>query len=339
MMFAVMTKNVGLFKLICQCLETEDTKCSRFDDHVALARAVYRDDYGAILVDAAAGLDATLPVLARRACYADRRAPLIVVGAPDDRSCVTQWVDAGADDVVFSPVDPRELALRVHIALRRFQPAQTGDAEDRLEYGAYRLDRRTCTVSVDSESIRLTTREFAIAWLLFSRPGEYASRRQIAGAVWSSSEDIVGRTLEQHIYKLRKKLHLNGQHGIHLRTMYAHGYRVEMAEVKEAEVEAEVEDVQAAASSMRLEPPRVASAALRPEPLTRVPGSLPAIHHAVHAACAEIHPADSATARNAPTWPDPAAAAVRAARSAGTSKAMCHAWPPDILRSPYRRDS
>ncbi|MFM0315462.1 response regulator transcription factor [Paraburkholderia nemoris] len=320
MMLAVMTQDTALFNLICQCLEAEDTQCSRFDDHVALARAVYREDYGAILVDAAAGIDPMLPVLARRACYADRRAPLIVVGASDDRSSIAQLVDAGADDVVFSPIDPRELALRVHIALRRFQPAQPGDADDCLEYGAYRLDRRTCTVFVEGEPIRLTTREFAIAWLLFSRPGEYASRRHIAGAVWSSSEDIVGRTLEQHIYKLRKKLNLSGQHGIHLRTMYAHGYRVEMAEVK---------DVNPDISPVALAPGNVSPLVACAEKTERV------LHHA---ACAEIHPADSETARNAPSWPDPAAAAVRAACSAGTAKAICHIWP-EVSRSQYRRDS
>lgn len=325
-MLAVMTKNAGLFNFISQCLEAEGTKCSRFDDHVSLARAVYRDDYGAILVDAAGGIDPTLPVLARRACYADRRAPLIVVGAPDDRGSIAQLVDAGADDVVFSPIDPRELALRVHIALRRFQPAQAGDAEDCLEYGPYRLDRRTCTVSVEGESIRLTTREFAIAWLLFSRPGEYASRRQIAGAVWSSSEDIVGRTLEQHIYKLRKKLYLSGQHGIHLRTMYAHGYRVEMAEAKEIKPEI---------ASTACEQSSVSPLAPPPELPARAPAGLRTVHHT---ACAEIHPADSETARNAPSWPDPAAAAVRAACNAVKAKTLCHTWP-EVLRSPYRRDS
>lgn len=325
-MLAVMTQNAALFKLIRECLEAEGTQCSRFDDHVALARAVYRDEYGAILVDAATGLDPMLPVLARRACYADRRAPLIVVDAPDDRGSITQLVDAGADDVVFSPVDPRELTLRVHIALRRFQPAQTGDADDCLGYGAYRLDRRTCTVSVEGESIRLTTREFAIAWLLFSRPGEYASRRQIAGAVWSSSEDIVGRTLEQHIYKLRKKLYLNGLHGIHLRTLYAHGYRVERGDAK---------DVKPALAPRVAEQSNVISLAPRQDEGTRPPSSLSVVRHA---ACTEIHPADSATARNAPSWPDPAAAAVRAACGAGTAKVISLAWP-EVSRSPYRHDS
>lgn len=231
MKLAVMTRNTSLFRLICRCFEADGAVCSRFADDVALARAVYREDFTAILVDAETGVSPLRPVLARRTCYADRRAPLIVVGAVHDRASITDTLDAGADDIVLAPIDSRELVLRVHLALRRFQTVPGTPNDDDLECGAYRLDRGSCTVQIEGDSIRLTSREFAIAWLLFSRPGEYVSRRQIAGAVWSSSEDIVGRTLEQHIYKLRKKLNLNGAHGVHLRTMYAHGYRIERVDV------------------------------------------------------------------------------------------------------------
>lgn len=243
MKLAVMTRSTALFRLICQCFEADGATCSQFADDVTLARAVYREDFSAILIDAETGVNPLRPVLARRACYADRRAPLIVVGARSDRASIARTFDAGADDVVLSPIDSRELVLRVHLALRRFQPVQATDADDRLECGVYRLDRRSCVVHVAGDTVRLTSREFATAWLLFSRPGEYVSRRQIAGAVWSSSEDIVGRTLEQHIYKLRKKLELNGAHGVHLRTMYAHGYRIELAETAVAESEGEAHEL------------------------------------------------------------------------------------------------
>lgn len=230
MKLAVMTRNTSLYGLICQCFEAEGASCSRFADDVALARAVYREEFSAILVDADTGFNPLRPLLARRECYSDRRAPVVVVGALHDRESISDALDAGADDVVLSPVDTRELVLRVHLALRRFQCTPASQADDAIECGSYRLDRGTCAVQMDDKVIRLTSREFAIVWLLFSRLGEYVSRRQIAGAVWSSPEEVVGRTLEQHIYKLRKKLELNGAHGVHLRTMYAHGYRVERAD-------------------------------------------------------------------------------------------------------------
>ncbi|MEM5453684.1 response regulator transcription factor [Paraburkholderia phytofirmans] len=230
--FAVMTTSSSLFNLICQCFRDDTIECCRFLDDVALSRAIYREDYHAILVDAATGIDATRAVFARRACYGDRRAPLIVIGAFADRDSIERAFEVGADDVVLSPIDRGELEVRTYQALRRFQSPTPVQAEDWAELGPYRLDRRTGTVLIDEREIRLTVREFAIAWLLFSRAGEYVSRRQIAGAIWSSTEDIVGRTLEQHIYKLRKKLGLNGASGVQLRTMYAHGYRVELCDGK-----------------------------------------------------------------------------------------------------------
>ncbi|MFS2168526.1 DNA-binding response regulator, partial [Variovorax sp. Varisp62] len=85
-----------------------------------------------ILIDADTGLNPLRPVLARRACYADRRAPLIVVGAGHDREAIARLFDAGADDVVLSPVDAREVMLRVHLALLRVQ-LQSADSSDTLE--------------------------------------------------------------------------------------------------------------------------------------------------------------------------------------------------------------
>nr|WP_284700955.1 helix-turn-helix domain-containing protein [Robbsia betulipollinis] len=97
-----------------------------------------------------------------------------------------------------------------------------------LSLAGYRLDKRLGVVVAGDDTVQLTPREFAIAWMLFSRQGQYLSRAQIATAVWGCSEEVAGRTLEQHIYKLRKKLSLNGLHGARLSTQYAHGYRIEV---------------------------------------------------------------------------------------------------------------
>lgn len=226
---AVMTADSNLFNLISLCLSDETFQCFRFDDDVALSRATRREEYAAIVVDAATGMDATRSVFARRACYGDRRTPLIVIGSFDSRDGIEHAFSLGADDVVRSPVDRNELAVRIHLALRRVRSAaQPRSDDDAIECGPYRLDRRAGLVQVHGREIRLTTREFAVAWLLFSYAGEYVSRQTMAGAVWGCTEDIIGRTLEQHIYKLRKKLDLGGPTGVQLRTMYAHGYRIDV---------------------------------------------------------------------------------------------------------------
>jgi DNA-binding response OmpR family regulator len=316
--FAVMTNNISLFNLIHQCFSEDRIECRRFDDDVALSRAIYREEYDAILVDAATGVDPTRAVFARRACYRDRRAPLIVVGAFAERNSIERAFDVGADDVVCAPIERSELMARTYLALRRFltMPAAQSQPQsnDSATLGPYRLDRRTGTVSVAGQPVKLTVREFAIAWLLFSRNGEYVTRRQIAGTIWSSTEDIVGRTLEQHIYKLRKKLGLSGENGVQLRTMYAHGYRVEMCEPTHAK-----NDASAPAQAQPVQPlPNSEAGETSATTASIHSQAMPATEHAVapQPACAcgtttdlsranrplEVHASDSKAARNAQPW-------------------------------------
>jgi DNA-binding response OmpR family regulator len=237
---AIFTNDAAMFQLVRTSLAADGIECAQYDAEVELARALHREEFGAIVFDASTGFDATHPVLARRACYGDRRAPLVAIGDFCARDAMHTALSAGADDIVLMPVDPRELRLRVLLAVRRFgaHPDHANAClidDDALETGVYRLNRRDGGVLIDGRAVRLTAREFAIAWLLFSQQGNYVTRRAIAAAVWGSSEEIAGRTLEQHIYKLRKKLLLDGAHGIALRTMYAHGYRIEQCERAEAD--------------------------------------------------------------------------------------------------------
>jgi DNA-binding response OmpR family regulator len=289
MKLAVITHRTSLFRLICESFDADGAICSQFADDVTLARALYRDDFSAVLIDANTGVNPLRPILARRACLAEGRVPLIVIGARDDHGEIARLLDAGADDVVLAPVNTRELTLRVRCALRRVQPAAARDVDKRLACGVYVLDRRASTVSIEGELVKLTAREFAIAWLLFSHAGEYVSRRQIAGAVWRSSEEIAGRTLEQHVYKLRKKLWLCGQHGARLQTMYAYGYRIEITEVTEAsEASADAAaSIEAAFAAMNAE------SELAPRRAAR--------HGARRA---EVHVASSVNALDAQRWPN-----------------------------------
>ncbi|WP_415869406.1 winged helix-turn-helix domain-containing protein [Burkholderia ubonensis] len=79
---------------------------------------------------------------------------------------------------------------------------------------------------INSRCVKLTGKEFEIAWLLFSHKNEEVNRRQISMAVWGTSEDVVGRSIEQYVYRLRSKLNLDGEFGVRLETLYARGYKV-----------------------------------------------------------------------------------------------------------------
>ncbi len=57
-------------------------------------------------------------------------------------------------------------------------------------------------------------------------PGTFLSRQQIASAVWGTDASVVGRSIEQHIYRLRKKLRCGVETGVEIKTIYARGYQL-----------------------------------------------------------------------------------------------------------------
>lgn len=96
--------------------------------------------------------------------------------------------------------------------------------DTRLEVGVYQLDRSHDTVTVQGTEVELTAREFALAWLLFSAPDMRVSRARIALQIWGSDETSAARSIEQHVYLLRNRLGLRGEHGLVLRAVYGGGY-------------------------------------------------------------------------------------------------------------------
>lgn len=223
---ALVTSSQRLQDAVQACF-AEDHEVVRFCDDQALIRALGRVSFSAIVIDTSdsAGMQESRSVFASRNCQSKFQAPLILVGHFTDRAALDQAFAAGADDIVRLPLDADELYARTHRAIRRAQADPSSG--EMLVVASYKLNKRLGIVTVDGLAIQLTPREFAIAWMLFSRPGQYLSRGQIAVAVWGCSEEVAGRTLEQHVYKLRKKLLLSGNYGARLSTQYAHGYRIE----------------------------------------------------------------------------------------------------------------
>ena len=82
-------------------------------------------------------------------------------------------------------------------------------------------------VQLAGERVTLTEREFRLVSLFFSHPGELLSRAHLLEVVWGIKGDVSTRTVDTHISRLRRKLVLDGSHGVRLRSIYQHGYRLE----------------------------------------------------------------------------------------------------------------
>ncbi|RFP09357.1 DNA-binding response regulator [Duganella sp. BJB488] len=226
MRFAVLTQTQAHFAAIEACFQADGVVCSCFADTRALLRAARNDSYDLVLIDAKVFEREGDCLLSWRACHADHLMPVIVFGQFHDRERMLRAFDAGVSDVLVGAVEQNEMYVRtrrVLDALRAERPAPAS-----LMVGPYTLCQRQGLVTLDGQPIYLTAREFAMAWLFFSTPGTYFSKRQLAARVWGDTVEFTERTIEQHIYKLRKKMGIGKNGPVRLHTMYTLGYRLDV---------------------------------------------------------------------------------------------------------------
>lgn len=134
------------------------------------------------------------------AVRSDTDCPIVVVSGP--RPDRFEVFGAGADDVAAAPVDPVELAARVAVRL-----ARSSHGRDEVRHGALVVDPARRVVRLDGEIVSLTAKEFDLLEHLVRHPGQAFNRDVLLEAVWkSSTEWQQGRTVNEHVHRLRRKL-------------------------------------------------------------------------------------------------------------------------------------
>lgn len=146
--------------------------------------------------------------------------PVILLTAlhrPEDR---IRGLEAGADDYLTKPFNPRELVLRVQAVLKRSKaPFGAGD----LVHGPFRFQTSSLEFLVDDQPIKLTTIEIKLLLYLCEHPGQPLDRGKLLRTVWGHHSETYSRTLDTHMKRLRKKL---GDHGDWIETVRGSGYRI-----------------------------------------------------------------------------------------------------------------
>jgi DNA-binding response OmpR family regulator len=238
-------RNEALFEQVQGTLARTGLKCERFASDTALLRAIRNRSFGAIVVDISAGLQDQESIFTWLNCRTDDNTPVVVLSPIYSTDLLAMTLSAGADEFMVRNFEPAELIARINALMRRCNQRITRRV---IELGGYVLDREASSITYCGTPIDVTSREFTIAWLFFSAPGVYVSRQTIGNAIWGVQGEIVGRTIEQHVYKLRKKLQTGPERGITIRTAYTKGYRLEMVDDEhEEESESEALAVEAEA--------------------------------------------------------------------------------------------
>ncbi|MCL1497789.1 transcriptional regulator [Xanthomonas nasturtii] len=224
----LLTQDARLASQVNASLAPLSSNFSVFSDELELLRSLRHSPCELLIFDASCVTSDDSSLLAWQRCHSGHPTPLIVVGRFDSANDILGWYRAGAQDVLALPFNSHELHVRAALAMSPV--TQECPETQQLSVGPYQLIRDENTVYLHGKPVVLTAREFSIAWLLFSSPGVCFRRCQLAKAVWGSHTEFTDRTMEQHIYKLRKKLQLCNHSGaVRIRTVYSHGYKLELA--------------------------------------------------------------------------------------------------------------
>ncbi|OWW19487.1 hypothetical protein AYR66_08160 [Noviherbaspirillum denitrificans] len=161
-----------------------------------------------------------------RACR-ERALPVIILSPAVGGESTVRVLDEGADDVVALAMGHDEFAARLNAVLRAYQ---ADIPRHSISLAGFEFDVELKMAADRGRIVELTPAEFSLAWLLFSCPGTFLSRDALSMAVCGRAGDIASRTLEQHIYKLRRKLKLLPDRGVQIRMASGRGYILEIVE-------------------------------------------------------------------------------------------------------------
>src|SRR4051812_17847246 len=169
--------------------------------------------------------------LLRRVRERGVKTPAMFLTAHDNIDDKVAGFQAGADDYLGKPFNPRELEVRVEALLRRAQgtAAAGGSGDERITVGELVIDKRRHEVSLGGSRVDLTPLEFQILELLASEPGRAWSRNALLDQVWSTEYEGYQRNIDPHINRLRKKLEADPKNPHYVLTVRGVGYKLNEA--------------------------------------------------------------------------------------------------------------
>jgi DNA-binding response OmpR family regulator len=155
--------------------------------------------------------------------------PALFLTAHDHIDDKVAGFEAGADDYLAKPFNPRELEYRVDALLRRTGEVLSISDSSRIQVGDLVIDKRRHEVSRQGQRIDLTPLEFQILELLASEPGRAWSRNALLDKVWSTDYEGYQRNIDPHINRLRKKLEADPKNPHYVLTVRGVGYKLNEA--------------------------------------------------------------------------------------------------------------
>jgi two-component system, OmpR family, phosphate regulon response regulator PhoB len=152
--------------------------------------------------------------------------PILMLTALTQPEQIVEGLDAGADDYITKPFDMNVLLARVRALIRRSEILRTALPNDNssiMQLRDLKIDTNQCKVWAADKELELTLSEYKILCAFLKQPGKVLTRNQLVEFIQDGPVHVTDRTIDTHIFGLRKKL---GIHAALIETIRGIGYRV-----------------------------------------------------------------------------------------------------------------
>lgn len=153
-----------------------------------------------------------------------RDMPVLLLTARGEAADRIRGLEAGADDYLAKPFEPRELLLRLRAIMRRAPPAGGFDGPRMLQLGAIRYDPDRGELWRGTDPVRLTATETALMRALAATPHAPVSRIALVERLGRDGEMAGERAVDVQITRLRRKLETDPKQPRYLQTVRGEGY-------------------------------------------------------------------------------------------------------------------
>lgn len=174
-------------------------------------------------------LDITLPRLdgfqVCRELRRHSRVPILMLSARSDSHDQVAGLEAGADDYVVKPAEPKVLCARLRAALRRGQSGPDDDAT--MTFGDLEVDPSAATALLRGEAVPLSKTEFLLLCELARTAGKVLDRATLLERVWGVEFLGDSRLVDVAVRRLRLKIEDDPRSPTRIVTVRGLGYRFE----------------------------------------------------------------------------------------------------------------
>jgi two-component system, OmpR family, response regulator len=224
----VVDDDAAMCDVVGSYLEKHNFRVSVAADGRAMKRALTGQPVDLVILDLNLAEEDGLELMRDLPKQAD--VPIIVLtGHRRDETDRVVGLELGADDYMVKPFGLRELLARVRAILRRTEAQQrrthTQDKRIRYRFAGWELNLRTRRlISPVGAATALTPGEFNLLSAMLRSPQQVLSREQLLVASRVHDEEVLDRSIDIQILRLRRKIETNPSDPRLIRTERGAGY-------------------------------------------------------------------------------------------------------------------